>query len=114
MNSKKFILIILESYWQVFLIPWIDSKLDNGQSREEWKAFAETNKILGNSKPVPIDGTCVRVGAMRSHSAALTIKLNKNLPLNEIENIIEQTSEWTKLIPNEKEITIKELIIQQK
>ena len=91
------------------LIPWIDSKLDNGQSREEWKAFAETNKILGNSKPVPIDGTCVRVGAMRSHSAALTIKLNKNLPLNEIENIIEQTSEWTKLIPNEKEVTIKEL-----
>ena len=93
MNSKKFPIDNFGVPLAGSLIPWIDSKLDNGQSREEWKAFAETNKILGNSKPVPIDGTCVRVGAMRSHSAALTIKLNKKLPLNEIENIIEQTSE---------------------
>ena len=109
MNSKKFPVDHFGVPLAGSLIPWIDTKLDNGQSREEWKAFAETNKILGNTKPVPIDGTCVRIGAMRSHSAALTIKLNKKLPLNEIENIIEQTSEWTKLIPNEKEETIKEL-----
>ena len=109
MNSKKFPIDYFGVPLAGSLIPWIDSKLDNGQSREEWKAFVETNKILGSSKPIPIDGTCVRIGAMRSHSAALTIKLNKKLPLNEIENIIEQTSEWTKLIPNEKEDTIREL-----
>ena len=92
------------------LIPWIDSKMENGQSREEWKAFAETNKILGTEKmPIPIDGTCVRIGAMRSHSAALTIKLKKSISTKEIEKIIEQTSEWTKVIPNEKETTIMEL-----
>ena len=92
------------------LIPWIDVKMDNGQSREEWKAFAETNKILGTEKkPIPIDGTCVRIGAMRSHSSALTIKLRKNLPIKEIENIIENTSEWTNIVANEKDCTIKEL-----
>ena len=92
------------------LIPWIDVKLDNGQSKEEWKAFAETNKILGNEdKPIPIDGTCVRIGSMRSHSAALTIKLRKNISINEIENIIKQTSEWTQIVKNEKISTIKEL-----
>ena len=92
------------------LIPWIDAKLDNGQSKEEWKAFAETNKILGNEeRPIPIDGTCVRIGSMRSHSAALTIKLRKNISINEIENIIKQTSEWTQIVKNEKISTIKEL-----
>ena len=92
------------------LIPWIDIKMDNGQSREEWKAFAETNKILGTEKkPIPIDGTCVRIGAMRSHSSALTIKLRKNLPIKEIENIIKNTSKWTKIVANEKDCTIKEL-----
>ena len=92
------------------LIPWIDAKLDNGQSKEEWKAFAETNKILGNEeRPIPIDGTCVRIGSMRSHSAALTIKLRKNISINEIENIIRETSEWTQVVKNEKISTIKEL-----
>ena len=92
------------------LIPWIDVKMENGQSREEWKAFAETNKILGTEdKPIPIDGTCVRIGAMRSHSSALTIKLRKNIAINEIENIIKNTSAWTKIVENEKDTTIKEL-----
>src|SRR5690606_17408671 len=63
------------------LIPWIDSAVEDGQTREEWKGFAETNKILQTTKPIPVDGTCVRVGSMRCHSQALTIKLNKNVPL---------------------------------
>ena len=109
MNSKEFPVDYFGVPLAGSLIPWIDEKLDNGQSREEWKAYAETNKILGNSKPIPIDGTCVRIGAMRCHSSALTVKLKKNLPINEIESIIEQTSKWTKLIPNEKEVTINEL-----
>ena len=86
------------------LIPWIDSDLGNGQSREEFKAEAETNKILertGNSI-IPIDGLCVRIGAMRCHSQALTIKLRKDLPLKEIESIIGAANEWTELVPNNK------------
>jgi len=92
------------------LIPWIDSKLDNGQSREEWKAFAETNKILGRSNnPIPIDGTCVRIGAMRCHSQAFTIKLKQDVPMGEIESMIAEANPWAKVIPNDRDITAAEL-----
>jgi len=91
------------------LIPWIDTLVENGQSREEWKGIAETNKILGINPPIPVDGLCVRVGAMRCHSQGLTIKLKKNVPLNEIEDIIKNAHQWVKLIPNEREISEKEL-----
>ncbi|OPX56630.1 aspartate-semialdehyde dehydrogenase [Oceanospirillum multiglobuliferum] len=92
------------------LIPWIDTKLDNGQSREEWKGFAETNKILGLSdSPIPIDGTCVRIGAMRCHSQAFTIKLKKDVPMDEIEAMIASANDWVKVIPNERDITAREL-----
>ncbi|MGR2737550.1 aspartate-semialdehyde dehydrogenase [Billgrantia sp. Q4P2] len=89
------------------LLPWIDTKLDNGQSREEWKGSVETNKILGlQDNPVPIDGICVRIGAMRSHSQAFTIKLKKDVPIDEIEERIAKHNEWVKVIPNDKEATI--------
>jgi aspartate-semialdehyde dehydrogenase len=92
------------------LIPWIDKPLDNGQSREEWKGQAETNKILGRAaNPVPVDGICVRVGAMRCHSQALTIKLRKDVPLSDIEAMIKASNEWVRVIPNEREISMKEL-----
>lgn len=93
------------------LIPWIDTQLDNGQSREEWKAQAETNKVLGRSgdEMIPIDGLCVRIGAMRCHSQALTFKLKKDVPLDEINDIISSSSDWSKLIPNEREVTMREL-----
>lgn len=92
------------------LIPWIDVQLDSGQSKEEWKAQVETNKILGRShNPVPIDGLCVRVGAMRCHSQALTIKLKKNVPLDEIDDIIAQANDWVKVVPNDRDITMQEL-----
>ncbi len=92
------------------LIPWIDSALPNGQSREEWKAQAETNKVLGRFKnPIPVDGLCVRVGSMRCHSQALTIKLNKDVPLADIENMISQHNPWVRLIENERETTMHEL-----
>ena len=91
------------------LIPWIDKQLDNGQTKEEWKGMAETNKILGSVKPIPVDGLCVRVSAMRCHSQGLTIKLKKDVPLNEIEDMIRGANEWVKLIPNTKDATLKEL-----
>jgi len=92
------------------LIPWIDKDLGNGQSREEWKGQAETNKILGReNQPVPVDGLCVRIGAMRCHSQALTIKLKKDLPLAEIENIIASANDWVRVIPNQREVTLREL-----
>ncbi len=92
------------------LIPWIDKPLENGQSREEWKGQAETNKILGREdKPIPIDGTCVRVGAMRCHSQALTIKMTKDVPLDEITDMIAKHNRWVKVVPNQREITMKEL-----
>ncbi|MDH3454565.1 MAG: aspartate-semialdehyde dehydrogenase [Desulfuromonadales bacterium] len=84
------------------LLPWIDREVEDGQSREEWKGFVETNKILGNAVPVPIDGLCVRVGAMRCHSQAVTIRLNKDLPISEIEALIGNDNDWVKLIPNTK------------
>ena len=91
------------------LIPWIDKQLDNGQTKEEWKGQAEVNKILGNANIVPVDGLCVRIGAMRCHSLALTMKLKKDLPLAEIEAIIQRGNEWVKWVPNERSITEKEL-----
>lgn len=88
------------------LIPWIDSALENGQTREEWKGFSETNKILGReNNPIAIDGTCVRVGAMRSHSQALTIKLKKDVSLSTIESMIKNSSEWTEFVENTPEAT---------
>jgi aspartate-semialdehyde dehydrogenase len=80
------------------LIPWIDKQLDNGQSKEEWKGQAEVNKILGNTDVIPVDGLCVRIGAMRCHSLALTIKLKKDLPLAEIESIIKSGNDWVKFV----------------
>lgn len=92
------------------LIPWIDKDLGNGQSKEEWKASAETNKILGLEKaPLPIDGLCVRIGAMRCHSQALTIKLKKDLPLPELEAIIASGNDWVQVIPNQREASMREL-----
>ena len=92
------------------LIPWIDVPLENGQSKEEWKGFVETNKILGRSdKPVPIDGTCVRIGAMRCHSQALTVKLRQAVPLEEIESLLDSANDWVKVIPNERDLTVREL-----
>ncbi|ELR63664.1 Aspartate-semialdehyde dehydrogenase [Photobacterium marinum] len=92
------------------LIPWIDVKRENGQSKEEWKGSVETNKILGlDNNPIPIDGTCVRIGSMRCHSQALTLKLKKNVPLDEIEEIIASHNDWVKVIPNDRDITMQEL-----
>ncbi|MDF3030920.1 MAG: asd [Moraxellaceae bacterium] len=91
------------------LIPWIDKQLDNGQSKEEWKGQAEVNKILGTEKTIPVDGLCVRIGAMRCHSLALTVKLKKDLPLAEIESIIKSGNDWVKFVPNDREISVKEL-----
>lgn len=102
------------------LIPYIDQQLDNGQSREEWKAQSETNKILGLNRSlnasskkyggiIPIDGVCVRVGAMRCHSQALTLKLNKNIPMSDIESIIAESNEWASVVPNTREASIQQL-----
>ncbi|WP_282445594.1 aspartate-semialdehyde dehydrogenase [Massilia antarctica] len=96
------------------LIPWIDKDLGNGQSKEEWKAGAETNKILGlgaafGSSEIPVDGLCVRVGAMRCHSQALTIKLKKNVPLDEINDIIAANNQWVKVVPNTREASMRDL-----
>ncbi|MDQ8037366.1 MAG: aspartate-semialdehyde dehydrogenase [Pedobacter sp.] len=91
------------------LIPWIDKQLDNGQSKEEWKGQAEVNKILGTESTIPVDGLCVRIGAMRCHSLALTVKLKKDLPLSEIEALIKSGNDWVKFVPNDREISVKEL-----
>jgi len=92
------------------LLPWIDKDLGNGQSREEWKAQAEANKILGRSeRPIPVDGICVRVGAMRCHSQALTVKLRRDVPLGEIEGMIAEGNEWVRVVPNRAEESLAEL-----
>ncbi len=96
------------------LIPWIDKDLGNGQSKEEWKAGAETNKILGlgdafGKAAIPVDGLCVRIGAMRCHSQALTIKLKKDVPLDEINAIIAGANDWVKVVPNEREASMRDL-----
>ena len=100
------------------LIPWIDKDLGNGQSKEEWKGMAETNKILGlgadafggsNEAAIPVDGFCIRIGAMRCHSQALTFKLNGDVPVDEIEAIIAEDNPWVKVVPNEKEASMRDL-----
>lgn len=92
------------------LIPWIDADLKNGQSKEEWKGGAETNKILATGdRPIPIDGLCVRVGAMRCHSQAITLKLKKNLSVNDIEQCLDAHNDWVKVVANEKEASMHEL-----
>ncbi len=92
------------------VIPWIDKALPSGQSKEEWKAQVEANKIMGRAnQPVPIDGICVRVGAMRCHSQALTIKLRKNLSVAEIEALLAEHNPWVKVVPNDRDLTLKEL-----
>ncbi len=93
------------------LIPWIDKLLpETGQTKEEWKGYAETNKILGlSANPIPVDGLCVRIGALRCHSQAFTIKMKKDLPLAEIEQILASHNEWVKVIPNDRETTLREL-----
>lgn len=92
------------------LIPWIDKDLGNGQSKEEWKGKAETNKILGlDAKPISVDGLCVRIGAMRCHSQAMTIKLKRDVPLDEINAMLASANDWVKVVPNEREVTVHEL-----
>jgi aspartate-semialdehyde dehydrogenase len=96
------------------LIPWIDKDLGNGQSKEEWKGGAETNKILGlgeafGSKAIPVDGLCVRIGAMRCHSQALTIKLTKDVPLDEITGMLAEHNQWAKVVPNTREDSMRDL-----
>ena len=92
------------------LIPWIDRAMTDGRTKEEWKGMVETNKILGTEEsPIPIDGQCVRVGAMRCHSQALTLKLKADLPIEEIEEILQGANEWVRVIPNEKEATLNHL-----
>ena len=96
------------------LIPWIDKDLGNGQSKEEWKAGAETNKILGRgagfgTSAIPVDGLCVRIGAMRCHSQALTIKMTKDVPLDEITDIIASHNPWAKVVPNTREASMRDL-----
>ncbi|SFW26300.1 aspartate-semialdehyde dehydrogenase [Nitrosovibrio sp. Nv17] len=92
------------------LIPWIDRDLGNGQTREEWKGQSETNKILGRGEhTVPVDGICVRIGAMRCHSQALTIKLKQDVPLDEVEDILSASNSWVRVVPNERESTLQEL-----
>ncbi|HKE87516.1 MAG TPA: aspartate-semialdehyde dehydrogenase [Vicinamibacterales bacterium] len=92
------------------LLPWIDADLGNGQSREEWKAQAEGNKILGrSSNPIPIDGVCVRVSSMRCHSQALTVKLRRDVPLAEIERLLAAANDWVRIVPNEKNASLRDL-----
>ncbi|MFO1407527.1 MAG: aspartate-semialdehyde dehydrogenase [Steroidobacteraceae bacterium] len=92
------------------LLPWIDKDLGNGVSREEWKGIAETNKILGRgANPIPVEGICVRVGAMRCHSQAMTIKLTRDLPLSEIERILASGNDWVRLVPNDRESSLRDL-----
>ncbi|MBM4093773.1 MAG: aspartate-semialdehyde dehydrogenase [Planctomycetes bacterium] len=91
------------------LIPWIDKPVADGQTREEWKGIVEANKILGLSAPIPVDGICVRVGSMRCHAQAVTVKLTRNVPLAEIEQLIATDHPWAKVVPNDKESTLAQL-----
>jgi aspartate-semialdehyde dehydrogenase len=91
------------------LIPWIDKALDNGQSKEEWKGQAETNKILNTQTIIPVDGLCVRIGALRCHSQAFTIKMKKDVSIPEIENLLATHNDWVRVIPNDRDLTVREL-----
>lgn len=110
MNSESFETACFGAPLAGSVLPWIDKQLPNGQSREEWKGMAETNKILGLAPGVlPVDGNCVRISSMRCHSQSLTIKLKKNVAISEIEDLIAAHNEWVKVIPNEREVTLQEL-----
>lgn len=91
------------------LIPWIDSLMASGETREEWKGFVEANKILESSEPIPVDGICVRVGAMRCHSQAFTVKLRRDVPLDEIESVMGSANDWVRWVPNDPEATRQSL-----
>lgn len=88
------------------VLPWIDREVEDGQSREEWKGFAETNKILGVQQPIPIDGVCVRIGAMRCHAQGITLKLKRDIPITDVEQMLANDNDWVKLIPNTKADTL--------
>jgi aspartate-semialdehyde dehydrogenase len=90
-------------------LPWIDTLVDGGQSKEEWKAMVEANKILQSSTNIPIDGTCVRVGSMRSHAQGLTVKMNKDIPIDEICDMLDGDNQWSFVVPNNKEATLEKL-----
>jgi aspartate-semialdehyde dehydrogenase len=91
------------------LIPWIDRQMEGGETREEWKGFVEANKILGTESPIFVDGICVRIGAMRCHSQGFTVKLNRDVPLDEIEDVLAGANEWVSLVPNDKASTLEQL-----
>lgn len=91
------------------VIPWIDSLMESGQTREEWKGCVEANKILGTKKPIPVDGVCVRVGAMRCHSQGLTIKLTRDLPLDEVTDLIRGSNDWVSVVSNDRASTLAQL-----
>lgn len=110
MNSPEFETQCFGAPLAGSVLPWIDKQLDNGQSKEEWKGMAETNKILGlASGAVPVDGNCVRISSMRCHSQSLTIKLKQNVPVSEIESLIASHNQWVKVVPNDKEVTLQQL-----
>ncbi len=92
------------------LLPWIDSELENGQSREEWKGQVETNKILGRSqRPIPVDGTCVRISSLRCHSQALLVKLTRDIPIGDVTEMLASHNDWVRIVPNEKQATLSQL-----
>jgi aspartate-semialdehyde dehydrogenase len=91
------------------LLPWIDKEMPGGQTREEWKGEAETNKILGTPRAIPVDGICVRVGALRCHSQGIVVKLTRDVPMPDIEAILASTTEWTQVVPNNKPDSIRDL-----
>jgi aspartate-semialdehyde dehydrogenase len=91
------------------LIPWIDRRMEGGETREEWKGFVEANKILGTTRPVPVDGICVRVGAMRCHSQGFTIKLRRDVPLADVEALLADANDWVRVVPNDQETTVRAL-----
>lgn len=110
MNSEEFETTCFGAPLAGSVLPWIDKQLPNGQSREEWKGMAETNKILGLAEgSIPVDGNCVRISSMRCHSQSLTIKLKKDVPVSEIESLIAAHNEWVKVVPNDKDITLQQL-----
>lgn len=110
MNSESFETACFGAPLAGSVLPWIDKQLPNGQSREEWKGMAETNKILGLApETIPVDGNCVRISSMRCHSQSLTIKLKKSADIADIEQILASHNQWVKVIPNDRDITLKEL-----
>jgi aspartate-semialdehyde dehydrogenase len=109
LRSERFPVDFFGAPLAASLIPWIDSAMENGQTREEWKGAAESNKILQNPEPIPVDGLCVRVGAMRCHSQGFTMKLTKDVPLKDISEIIGAANDWVRLVTNDKASTLRDL-----